>query len=608
MRFVLGFLLACAGALGACKEPTWRTLWSGLSLRVLPDCAPERAERVLIEPLGHFPASPEDLVSVPLADAPVRLEDLPVDTLGYRLALETGDFDGLSLARAGSAGERFDALLLPEARACTVRAEALPALEGSAQALIAGADLLIAGGTEAGQGVQRAWVLRVADPGLAALEEDRDLAVERAGAAAVSLEAETWLLGGATNASVGNAALDSFERFDVASGSFTGALGRMRARRYRPAALRLPDGSVLVAGGAASVGGEQLTSIETIAPDGKGSTLWSDDQQLPVLEEVALSLRDDGRVVALGADAASVTHVALLDPQSRATLELTTLDTPELDYGAGVALPGARFAVFELRRGAAQLDESPTTGRLQLLLDGGDRFLTLSDWLGSFAGLYHVRAMALANGRVLLTGLRRSNDAPEARVLNLGNREVATRPLDLRVDALFMRDDGSVLMVGADGARVLREDALSRFDNPGGTLIADDSQVLCLDAYGRFTREGLGLRAAVNGARFDLAPLRYQDVRITLSVEGPAQLWLRPPNGDARLIDLGGEVFGPAFCQLAARPGESLELTREEERITLRAGGESRSCQLAGIRGEIALGLSAVQEGTLVRELRAERL
>ena len=163
-------------------------------------------------------------------------------------------------------------------------------------------------------------------------------------------------------------------------------------------------------------------------------------------------------------------------------------------------------------------------------------------------------------------------------------------------------------MVGADGARVLREDALSPYDNPGGTLIADDSEVLCLDAYGRFTREGLGLRAAVNGARFDLAPLRYQDVRITLSVEGPAQLLLRPASGDPRLVDLGGDAFGPAFCQLDTEPGASLELTREDERITLRVEGESRSCQLAGIRGEIALGLRAVQVGTLVRELRVERL
>ncbi|HEX6242022.1 MAG TPA: hypothetical protein VFZ61_14030, partial [Polyangiales bacterium] len=524
MRWVM---LACALGLPACKEPTWRTLSSGLRLRVLPECAPERAEQVLVEPLGYFAASPDGLRRVALGTEPVRLGDLPPDSQAFRLSLEQADFRGLSLAAAADQGQQFDALLLPEQRTCSVLDEGPGAPQGSAQALLAGSDLLIAGGhasdTEPAAEAS-ATVVRVARAQVEQLGEEQRPATDRTGAAAVDLGAETWLIGGASSASAGAPAYAHFERYDVASARFTGAVERMRVRRYRPAALRLVDGSVLVAGGSASVGGVPQATLETLAADGESSVLW--DAALPFESaRLAMLLRDDGRVLAYGQSPDGTFAFALLDPPTRTVLELELRAPGSAQLAAGVSLPGARVALFELTApddpaAAEDLDAWISSGRVQLLLDGASDFLSLFEtgWLGSFAGMRRLRALALPDGRVLLTGVRGAGAEPVAHVLNLSNREVATRALDLSVDALFLRADGSALLVGEGGVRVLREGALSRFDNPGGTLIADDSQVLCLDAYGRFAREGLGLRATEPGARFDLAPLRYLDLRIELSV------------------------------------------------------------------------------------------
>ncbi|HEX6241640.1 MAG TPA: hypothetical protein VFZ61_12120, partial [Polyangiales bacterium] len=89
---------------------------------------------------------------------------------------------------------------------------------------------------------------------------------------------------------------------------------------------------------------------------------------------------------------------------------------------------------------------------------------------------------------------------------------------------------------------------------------------------------------------------------------GPAQLLLRPESGDPRLIDVGEDKFGPAFCQLDMEPGAKVALTRTGDRIVLSAGGKTRSCQLQGISGVIGIGLSAAQKDTRVRDLRIERL
>jgi hypothetical protein len=355
-----------------------------------------------------------------------------------------------------------------------------------------------------------------------------------------------------------------------------------------------------VVGGLRAVGGDALDSIESISPgDRQGGELWPDRLPRPMGDPTLRAL-DNGQLLAVAASGAGPLLV-LIDANTR---ELSELDPPPLGAGTElapaltVALPGERAALFE------QKDEL-TTGALVLLLSDG-RYQRLDDWLASFAGIEGAQSVALPDGRILLAGVRAGT--PIARILDPGTREVAVRELDLTVRRMFLRDDGSVLMVSEDGVRVFREDARSRFDNPGGTLLADDSDVLCVDYYGSFRRSGLSLVSNVPDARFDLAALRYHDVDIALEVEGRAELLLRPELGDPRVIEVGTEQVGPAFCQLMAEPGAPLRVERREQRVTLRAGDRARECVLENLTGAIAVGLRAFDAEVSVNDLRVERM
>jgi hypothetical protein len=273
------------------------------------------------------------------------------------------------------------------------------------------------------------------------------------------------------------------------------------------------------------------------------------------------------------------------------------------------ALPGGRIALLEL-----DTESGKTTGNAFIMLADDAGFLKIADpresgelsWLASFSGIDHGRVLGLADGRILLTGLRQA--VPVARLLDPARRDVATRALDIAVDQLFLRADGSALMVGEQGVRISREDARSAFDNPGGNLLADDSGALCLDAFGRFSREGLGLRATVYGARFDLVPLRYRAVRIELRVEGAAELVFARADGAQRSIFVGTESVGPAYCKLSMTPGQPLEIERREEHVTLRAEKRGHACLLDGMTGPVAVFVRALAPGTLISDLRATRL
>ena len=181
------------GLLCACQEDKVITLSSQLSLRYLPDCAPERVTQVAVEPLGDFALGEQSLRWLSFSELPALLSSLPFDTRWYRLGVTTASFRGVALSRAGSEGDSGDALLLPLGQSCSVFG-ALSIPSDGAAALIAGQDLLLAGGAEeSGDGLQQASVLHVAQPRLVA--DGQGLLVPRARAAAVALASETWLLG-----------------------------------------------------------------------------------------------------------------------------------------------------------------------------------------------------------------------------------------------------------------------------------------------------------------------------------------------------------------------------------------------------------------------------
>jgi hypothetical protein len=170
-----------------------------------------------------------------------------------------------------------------------------------------------------------------------------------------------------------------------------------------------------------------------------------------------------------------------------------------------------------------------------------------------------------------------------------------------------LRDDGSVLEISPGGVQITREDARTRYDNPGGTLLADDSHVLALDAPERWSRDGLSLIARAPLARFDVTVLRYERVQIELAVQGAAELLLRRADGAERVIQVGAERVGPAFCQITGNGAQTLVVERDGASVTIRAGNTSRRCTLDGLSGPVGLALRALDRGVRITSLKIAR-
>jgi|GEM_PF-3609124 len=589
-----------------CQETQHRTRSSDVALRYLPACAPEVLDQITVEALGDFPTGDDTIVSFDARAGRGTVSSLPAEARLFRMGLSTPTYTGAAIAPAVEGAGSSPALVLPSGIACAVPALSPPPFDAAALAIPDFGPLLVAGGVDAAQGASNQLVdIRVEDAQVERLPEG--LFVPRAGACAanagrVGSTQEIWILGGAPSLVPGTLALNSLERFDPATRQISG-LGRLQTPRVHARALSLPDGSVLLAGGERSVGAGPLGTIERVAPGtAEGETLSAALPWVGPLD--ALSWRDDG-VVVLAGQVGDEPRLALLEPSSQ---QVASVPAPAATWDPSlvVSLPGARLALFETQPDAST-GERETTGRLWLVLPDGTQ-LALSRWLSSFAGLAQARALALDDGRILLTGSRMGSFT--ARVIDPGRADVRVRALQALPIQLLPRADGSVLML-ADGAlAVLREGARTRYDNPGGTLLADDTadtSVLALDAPERFRREGLGLVSTAALARFDVTVLRYEDVRIDVRARGPSELLLRRADGAQVAISLGTEESGPVLCKLASDPERSVRIERRGPRVHIRTGLAERSCELAGLEGPIALAVRALEPDVHIDALEVTR-
>ncbi len=576
----------------ACESTTTHTVTSGLSVRYLERCKPNRVEQITVEALGDFATREASFAAIDVGNGKQSLDALPLDARLFRLQVVTSDFNGRAISKAADEGERFDALILPLGEPCLSieRARLLP--DRAAIALTGDDDLLIAGGQRNDSALNEVHRLRV-NSGLSTRIEP-DLFVPRSGASAVRTGNETWILGGTQTLNAGNPAFDAFERYD-ASGNILSGIGRMTEARTELAATTLRNGDVLIAGGRSKQGGAALDSLERLAAGtGQAQALSA---RLPwPLANGRMLMRDDGVVVVVGASNQTLL-LALFDPRSSAVKELNAVDlrtTPELV----AALPGARLALFEVDATGA------TTGTLLLMLTSGD-VLRLERALTSFAGITFGRALSLHDGQVILTGLK--NGQAVARLIDPGTLSVRASALAALPEQLLLRDDGVVLLLARDSLSVLRNDERTRYDNPGGTLLASDTGVLAFDAPSRWSRHGLTLRAEVSGARFDLAGLSYQNVEIEIEAERDVDLLLRLEGGSERAIQVGTDEVGPALCTTPHERGASVRLIRTLDEVRLETGNSERTCRLDGMTGRIMLAVRARAQGAEVTRLVVTR-
>jgi hypothetical protein len=576
-----------------CDTTRVETVSSALSVRYLAGCAPGRVDAFTVEALGDFPVRGDSLVAFDTRSGEDDLRGLPVSAELFRLRVSTASFAGVAIAPADEAGARFDALVLPLGVHCPVLAGGIWDVVGASALALPGGDVLLAGGVLESEGaLARRDAQRIAVSRARVETVAEGMFLPRALAAGVSAGEEAWIVGGAQSVLAGSLALDSYERF--ARGAFQ-APGRLAVARVSAGAARLLDGSVLVAGGESTVGGAALDTLERIATDGASRLL---DARLPwPAARPELFVRDDGLVWIAAAREGRIA-LALFDPLSEG-VAVADAGLTGLDAGPLVVLPGGRLALLEIEQGAAT-----TTGTLHVLLPDLS-LVKLDDWLTPFSGIEATDVTSLRDGRILLAGA--SARGPEARVIDVGRREVRVRELEVPIRELLPRDDGSVAELGTEVLHVVREDARTRFDNPGGTLLADDADVLALDAHTRWRRDGLELTALVGGARFELAGLTYEDVTIELDLSGEGELLVRRADGASRALAISRAQVGPALCRLARESEGPVRIRRRGDEVHIEAGGQAQECRLEGMVGPVSLGFRAGSAGTRLKNLTVTR-
>ncbi len=587
----LSGLLPFSG-LVACVSERSDTVTSGVRVRYLERCKPRRVEQITVEALGDYATRESSFAAIDVQGGVQTLDSLPLAARLFRLQVVTSDFRGLAITKAADEGQRFDALVLPLGEPCLSITDEplLPA--GAALSLTGEDDLLIAGGQRNESALNDVRRVRVNTSAVVRITPD--LFVPRAGAAAVRTGVETWILGGTQALTEGSPAFDAFERFDSNTQALSG-IGRMTMARTEHAALALANGDVLIAGGRKSQGGAALDSLERLAA-GTGNAVRVRSRLPWPLANGRLLARDDGVIVVVGSSREGLL-LALYDSASDSIEELNASDlasTQELV----VTLPGARVALVEIDAAGA------TTGTLLLMLENG-AVLRLERALTSFAGLTFARAESLPDGQVLLTGSR--DGQATARVIDPGTLSVRALGLPALPERVLLRDDGVALLLAQDSLTLLRNDERTRYDNPGGTLLASDMSVLAFDAKGRWAREGLTLRALANGARFDLAGLSYERVEIEIEAQGDVDLLLRLEGGSERTIQVGADEVGPALCTMAHQRGATVRLVRDADQVRIQTGEEQRICRLDGLSGRILLGVRARAEGAQVTRLVVTR-
>jgi hypothetical protein len=574
-----------------CRQEKVEKASSQLQLRYIRSCAPTGVDQITIEALGDYPASEANLASIEADGRPSTVRSLPFDARWYRVNVRTAQFLGVALAPAADNGQRFEALVLPIEEPCLVLEDELARRPGTAVALLGGRDLWLAGGLSKQIAVSDTQRVRVAEQGVSAAAR---LFAPRAFAKALAVGDETWILGGAQSAIEGSPAFDSFERYDATGKTLLGS-GKLLRARMDAGAVTLADGSVLLAGGSAQVMGAALDTLERVVGADEGQGKLS-EARLPFgALQPRLLLRDDGLVVIAMRREAELA-LALYDSLSD-SLEALPVPNQNLDPELVVALPGGRIAIIE-----SEGDE--TTSALWLLGERGD-WERLSGALTSFAGFASARALALRDGRILLTGARAGANA--SRIIDPGTLAVRTRALPLLPDQLLLRDDGAVALLGDAALAVLRSDARSPYDNPAGTLLAEDG-VLALDAKDHWMLDGLALRALSDGARLELAGLSFADVRVTVQASADAELLVRRVLGEERAIEIGAAEIGPALCTTTHERGERVTIERVAERVMIASGKERQSCVLDGLGERITFGVRVAEAGTELRYLAVERL
>ena len=602
---LVGLVLALLAT--ACgREPDVRI--AGLTLR-LPDserCRPAQPiTEIVVEALGDFPPSDARTIDLlrPQAE-PARIDRFPADTEIVTFRARAPGWTGLAARVLPSTDLRGPLLLLPEDRSCPLADPALTDLGGAA-APLPGGGLLLAGGLEGELGTRR--LVRLG-PGARLGEVLGGLEVRRTGHVLVPTDDAVLILGGALGAT--GPAHDTWARWDVAAGELR-AGGTLATPRRELGATRLPDGRVLLVGGRVSAESAPLATAELLEPS-SGAVAPTGELPNARLAPHVLTL-DDGSVLVVGgtgAGGATPPQLTTWDASSG-----TFFDLPEASLGpaptavvGAVALPGARaLVVMDAAEG-----RPPTLALVRASSTGlGTEWAVDALDAARLAELHALRAAALPDGRALLTG-RDPSGEPIALRLDPGTGRFEALEAPRAATALVPLADGLVAELAESGTSLRRPALRTPLTSPPATLLPSD---LALDAPGRWSVSATALTAEAEGARADLATLRFADLALELEVRDPGrgvEILLTRPGAPPVPVVVRGDEVGPALCTLE-RPDDAgmVRLVRRGASLTLSVGeGEeapARSCTVDELEGRVGLAFRAPTGATLER-IRVERL
>lgn len=583
-------------------EPAPEVTTLPLGLRQVAACRIGALESLEISALGDFPTQRASLsVSAPST----AFERLPEGTreLGVRVQSASGPAFGRYVF--GAAERAGSVLLLPDARSCTlIDDDRHRARAGAAIAALPSGGVLIAGGSDERNFALTTAAVWIPPDEIGETVGDDGMLLRRTYASATPWDGGVVVAGGLGEMR-GNAH-ETFEVFEEVSRRFVRS-GRLRAPRMEHGAIALADGRLLLAGGRAEFEGEPLASAELLDVSKRAGELLQGEQGLRVARARPSLLRLDSGSVLVAAgqarDGSSLGSIERYDVIGR-RFQLLADDLPVREELAVAALPGARLVWLTC-------DSRPGDCELHLLFEREASFereqLQVAFADEAPEGLSQLQLLPLRGAELLLTAADDSDPNLNRRafVIDLVSGSLTKVDATRVPHALLRLRDGVISELDDAGISLRAAELLGRYDSPSGNLLY--SRYLELDSPKRWQREHDALRAERDGARLDLAPLRFGDARVQLELEGDAELlWYADEGGAHVSLRVSRSELSLGACSRQLQAGAVFSLTRRAEQLSISERGGA-GCNALVPTGPAGLGLRA-SAGTLVRLLSVQRL
>lgn len=591
--------------LGGCEAAQEVSVWP-IALRQVGDCNVGVPSQIELVALGDFPSR---VYALPDSGA---IDDVRFDLrqLLVRVTTPLGVAEGRRVWKGPlsvpSGDEQSVWLMRPDGPSCPLGDAALNVKGGAVVAPLAEGGALLAGGSETETLGSSNALLLVEGQGFRS-DVEGGMLLRRAYATATALEDAVVIAGGTADLRAG--AHDTYEVFEPKAARFVAARsGKLAAARMQHAAVRLPDGRVLLIGGRAEASGPPLASVEILDLERGASQLLMQSGLQVARALPSAFLLDSGRVLVAGgraADGTVVASVEVFEPQEQ-RFELRLNDLPARAEVSVAALPGARLAWLSCDHSA---QAQGAQCELWLIHEArGELHATpvaLDFSREAHNGLKDLQLLYAGDGQLLWTGADDSDPMGRRRAFVIELADSSLRRVDAsRVPALLLRLEND-LIAELDGSGMSLRAAFTRgrYASPEGDLLADPRANLAFDAPIHWHWQDGGAQALEDAARVDAAEMRFAAFRGNVKVQGNYALLVYDGLGgsaQARVRDGTLEVPG---CRAQLQGDDGLQLSRRGTRLAF----SGTACSVEAPSGAVGVAL-LLDKSAVLHGLTLERL